>query len=378
MLQELFKSLFLIFMAEMGDKTQILAMAFATQFPIPKVLIGILVGVVLNHGIAVIFGAYLSNVIHITMIQIIAGFSFIGFALWTLKEDEEEEEESAIKRFGPVLTVAAAFFIGELGDKTQLTAITLAADAQAPLFVLMGTVSGMVLTSALGIFVGSKIGDKIPAFTIKMASAGIFMFFGLGKLYTSVPSIYITPVNVVIFLSIVAVSAYRFIKPTLEARKQGKRFALQEVAATLYEHAHQIQESVEEICLGEERCGKCQGKQCMIGYAKKMMQDAVQKGEYIFSDDEKDLTEKLRRNFEEKKVIESLSIVIDYLANYIGQYEENFVFNRVRQVLETILFQESFDFDGDIKHYIKGLKKKDKRTAQKIERRIKEIKKSKE
>ncbi|WZL72269.1 TMEM165/GDT1 family protein [Clostridiaceae bacterium 35-E11] len=373
MLQELSKSLLLIFMAEMGDKTQILAMAFATQFPISKVLIGILIGVILNHGIAVILGAYLSNVIPINMIQIIAGFLFIGFALWTLKEDEEEEEESAIKRFGPVLTVATAFFIGELGDKTQLAAITLAADARAPIFILIGTVSGMVLTSALGIFVGSKIGDKIPAFTIKIGSAGIFMLFGLGKLYTSVPSIYITPINIVILLSIISISVYIIIKPTLKARKQGKKSVLQEVAATLYEHAYQIQESVKAICLGEVHCGRCQGKQCMIGYAKKIMQDAVQKGEYVFSEDEKDLTEKLRRSFEEKKVIDSLSMVIDYLTNHIGEYDEDFVINKVRQVLETILFQQSFEFDGDIKQYIKRLRKKDKRAAQEIERRIKEI-----
>src|SRR5690606_22932798 len=147
-------------MAEMGDKTQILAMAFATQYQVKKVLMGVFLGSLLNHGIAVALGSYLSSVIPINTIQIIAGISFVGFALWTLKNDDDDEEEGDSKgKFGPVFTVAMAFFIGELGDKTQLTAITLSVDASYPVFILLGTVSGMILTSSLGIYVGSKIGN---------------------------------------------------------------------------------------------------------------------------------------------------------------------------------------------------------------------------
>ena len=132
MITEFFKSMFLIFMAEMGDKTQILAMAFATQFMIKEVLLGVCLGSLLNHGIAVVLGAYLSHVIPQDAVQIAAGFLFIGFALLSLKADEEDEEEKAKKDLSPILTVAIAFFIGELGDKTQLTAITLASDATFP------------------------------------------------------------------------------------------------------------------------------------------------------------------------------------------------------------------------------------------------------
>src|SRR5690554_2998779 len=161
MIQEMIKAFFLIFIAEMGDKTQILAMAFATRFPVRKVLLGIGLGALLNHGLAVALGSSLSRVVPLSTIQIIAGAAFIGFALWTLKPENGEEEKEPRMQFGPTATVALAFFIGELGDKTQLTAITLAADARYPLLILGGTVSGMIATGALGIFIGKKLGEKI-------------------------------------------------------------------------------------------------------------------------------------------------------------------------------------------------------------------------
>src|SRR5690606_14975105 len=101
MIQEMIKALFLIFVAEMGDKTQILAMAFATRFPVRKVLAGIGLGVLLNHGLAVLLGSYLSQVVPIKTIQMIAGAAFVGFALWTLKPEDEEEEMETRMQFGP-------------------------------------------------------------------------------------------------------------------------------------------------------------------------------------------------------------------------------------------------------------------------------------
>ena len=94
MIQEIIRAFLLIFVAEMGDKTQILAMTFATRFPVRKVLIGIGLGVFLNHGLAVILGSYLSRMIPISTLQMIAGAAFIGFAFWTLKPEKEGEEMS--------------------------------------------------------------------------------------------------------------------------------------------------------------------------------------------------------------------------------------------------------------------------------------------
>src|SRR6056297_3848201 len=144
---EFIKAFMLIFVAEMGDKTQILAMTFATRYSVKKVLLGIFIGSLLNHGLAVALGTVLSKRFPIDRIQIIAGLAFIFFAVWTLRNEDDEEEENEKIKYGAVITVALAFFIGELGDKTQLAAITLAAASKHLLLVLAGTVSAMVATS---------------------------------------------------------------------------------------------------------------------------------------------------------------------------------------------------------------------------------------
>jgi putative Ca2+/H+ antiporter (TMEM165/GDT1 family) len=321
----------------------------------------------------VALGSYLSNIIPINTIQIIAGISFVGFALWTLKNDEDDDEEEDNKsKFGPVFTVAMAFFIGELGDKTQLTAITLSVDAIYPVLVLMGTVSGMVLTSGLGIYVGSKIGNRIPEFTIKIASASIFMFFGLTKLYTTLPPVLIQPVYIGGFLVVIGIGVYLLLKPVLEARKRGELSPFREAALTLYEYTHQIKGAVDEICLGEGQCGKCQGTSCIIGYTKALIHQAVESGEFQKLGEWEGLPASLEKNFEEGKVIESLSITLAALTKHPSE-EETFFIHKVRQALEMILFGEKISFDGDLGEYFERLKMRKTETAQKIILRVEEL-----
>lgn len=373
MIHTFIKSLFLIFMAEMGDKTQILAMAFATQYKIEKVLLGVFIGSLLNHGLAVSLGSYLSNIIPINLIQMIAGFSFVAFALWTLKSDEEDEEENVKNNFGPVLTVATAFFIGELGDKTQLTAITLAVDARAPLFVLMGTVSGMVLTSGMGIFIGSKIGDRVPEFTIKLVSASIFMFFGITKLYTTLPEAYINPINVIIFFIVIGISVYILLKPAMEARKMGESSLFKETAITLYEYTHNMQEVVEDLCLGTGNCGKCEGQYCIIGYTKKILENEIKNEEYITCEDYEVFSESLKKNFKRDKVIDGLRLTIDCLKEQPKEYKDNLVINKVRNVFEMLLLGETLNYEGSLEKYFKVLEEKDAKLASEIKSNFKKI-----
>ncbi|MCT4619448.1 MAG: TMEM165/GDT1 family protein [Marinisporobacter sp.] len=367
MFQEMIKSLFLIFIAEMGDKTQILAMAFATRFKVYEVLLGVFIGSLLNHGIAVALGSYLSNLISMEIIQMIAGFLFVSFACWSLKMDEDEDEENKGRNFGPVLTVAVAFFIGELGDKTQLTAITLSVDASFPVFVLLGTVSGMVLTSALGIFVGSKIGEKVPEFAMKLIAAGIFMFFGIGKLYNTLPKEYMTPLNVSLFFSVIMVSIYFLLKPILKSRKRGEVSIFKETAITLYEHTHRIKESVDEICLGEDTCKKCEGKGCIIGYTKNLMEHMERGEEHISFTDDLDFSKSLKKDFDEEKVIESLSMTLIYLMD-VDQKDVSI--HKVRETLERILFDQTLDYNGNMNQYFEDLRKINKPIGDKIIKRV--------
>lgn len=112
-----------------------------------------------------------------------ASLSFIGFGLWTIRGDKLKEEAKKVSRYGAVATVAIAFFIAEFGDKTQLATISLAAEYQNPVSVLMGTTIGMLIADGIGIVVGVVLCKRIPQRRIKWFSAIIFVLFGLVGIY---------------------------------------------------------------------------------------------------------------------------------------------------------------------------------------------------
>lgn len=176
-------SLLFVLLAEMGDKTQLLAMAFAAKYRADKVLFAVFIATLLNHAMAVAFGRFLSAVIPFEIISIIAALSFIIFGLWTIHGDHLDGEDKKESKFGPVITVAIAFFIAEIGDKTQLATISLAVKYQNAAAVLLGTTTGMIIADAIGIIVGIVLTKSIPEKIIKWISAGIFIIFGLSSLY---------------------------------------------------------------------------------------------------------------------------------------------------------------------------------------------------
>ncbi len=168
----------------MGDKTQLLAMAFATRFHWYIVLMAVFGATAANHLLAVMVGHYLDNLIPIGYIRVGTAVSFILFGLWTIRGDKLQGEENKYK-FSPFWTVAIGFFIAEMGDKTQLATVTLAAKYNAILPVWLGTTTGMVVADAIGIVVGIALGKKIPDRLIKWVAALIFIGFGIVGLYES-------------------------------------------------------------------------------------------------------------------------------------------------------------------------------------------------
>ena len=172
-------------LAEMGDKTQLLAMAFATRYKASKVLLGVFIATVLNHAMAVAVGTLITKLDGVqTAIQGIAALSFIFFGLWTIRGDQLDGEDKKATIYGAVMTVAIAFFIAEMGDKTQLTTIALAARfPHYPLGVLMGTTLGMLIADGIGIIVGVVLCKRIPERTVKLVSAAAFMIFGFVATY---------------------------------------------------------------------------------------------------------------------------------------------------------------------------------------------------
>ena len=176
-------SFLLIVLAEMGDKTQFLAMSFATRYNAYKVLFAVFLATIANFAITVAIGQLLTTIVPLDVISLAASLSFIGFGLWTLRGEKPKSEDKKASRFGVVGTVFIAFFIAEFGDKTQLTTISLAAQYQNAVSVLIGATLGMLLADGIGIVAGVVLGKHIPQRTIKWVSATIFLIFGLVGIY---------------------------------------------------------------------------------------------------------------------------------------------------------------------------------------------------
>ena len=183
----------LVVLAEMGDKTQLLAMALACRFRWQVVMLGVLAATLCNHFLAVVAGTYLTKIIPIYYVQVAASASFILFGFWTLRGDTLEGEDKRFN-YSPFWTVAVAFFLAEMGDKTQLATVALAAEYKSIIAVWLGTTMGMLIADAIGIGVGIVLGKKIPERLIKWVAALIFLFFGLSGLYELLPSVYLYPI----------------------------------------------------------------------------------------------------------------------------------------------------------------------------------------
>jgi putative Ca2+/H+ antiporter (TMEM165/GDT1 family) len=182
-----FASLAFVVLAEMGDKTQLLAMAFATRFRPSLVLWGVLAATAANHLMAVLVGSWLTGIVPMAWIQVAAAVSFILFGLWTIRGDRLEGEDTRFA-FSPFWTVFVAFFIAEMGDKTQLATVALAAKYQAVIPTWLGTTAGMMIADAIGIGVGIVLGKRIPERLVKWGAAVIFILFGFWGLHQNLPA----------------------------------------------------------------------------------------------------------------------------------------------------------------------------------------------
>lgn len=171
-----------IFLAELGDKSQLMALAFATRFPAIPVLIAISIATAIVHLGSVALGATVALALPTNVIAIVAGLAFLAFAAWTLRGDELGQDDEAKARRettgSVIVTVGTAFFIAELGDKTMLATITLATNHGA-LGTWLGSTAGMVAADALAISVGKVIGTRLPERAIRIGAAVAFVVFGL-------------------------------------------------------------------------------------------------------------------------------------------------------------------------------------------------------
>jgi putative Ca2+/H+ antiporter (TMEM165/GDT1 family) len=198
----------LITLAELGDKTQLLALVLAARYRAWQVLVGIFGATLAVHFLSTIVGAAVGDLVPQRVLAVITGALFIGFGIWTLRGDSvDDDEEPNTARFGPILTTAIAFFLAELGDKTQIMTMTIAADPAAALRtagsfaeglvpaggalgtqverffgVWMGSTVGMMIADGIAIVAGSVLGKKLPERLITRISGVVFILFGIAAI----------------------------------------------------------------------------------------------------------------------------------------------------------------------------------------------------
>lgn len=183
-MESLIVSTGVVALAEVGDKTQLLAFILAARFkkPIP-ILAGILCATVVNHGLAGALGAWISSMSSPGVLRWVLGISFIGMALWTLLPDRIEEGETQVaQRFGVFGATLLMFFLAEMGDKTQIATAALAARSTEPLWVVVGTTLGMLLADAPAVFMGERFANRIPMKPVRAVAAGLFALLGTATL----------------------------------------------------------------------------------------------------------------------------------------------------------------------------------------------------
>lgn len=169
----------LVALAEIGDKTQLLAFALAAKFRRPWPIIGgILLATVVNHAFAAALGAWVANLLGPQTLRWVLALSFLAMAVWMMVPDKLDEEDAATPALGVFAATTIAFFLAEMGDKTQLATVALAAQFNALLAVVLGTTLGMMLANVPAVLVGGRLGARLPLRLIHGLAAMIL--FGLG------------------------------------------------------------------------------------------------------------------------------------------------------------------------------------------------------
>jgi Ca2+/H+ antiporter, TMEM165/GDT1 family len=179
--ESLLAALGLVFVAELGDKTQLVALGFGARHRLAPVLTGVVIAYMATNLLSVVVGGLLGATLPTRAIGLAGGVLFLGFAAWTLARGDGEEGDDDAVRTGDrsvVLSVATAMFVAELGDKTMLATATLAAQGN-PVLVWVGATIGIILSGALGVLLGRWFGARLPERATRIGSAALFAVFGL-------------------------------------------------------------------------------------------------------------------------------------------------------------------------------------------------------
>ncbi|MGZ8289498.1 MAG: TMEM165/GDT1 family protein [Telluria sp.] len=173
----------IVALAEIGDKTQLLAFLLAAKFrkPVPIVL-GILVATLANHAFAAAVGAWINTLLGPDVMRWVLGLSFLGMAAWTLIPDQIDEEQAGLGKYGVFATTLVAFFLAEMGDKTQIATVALAARYDALIAVVAGTTFGMMIANVPAVYFGERVANKLSLKLVHGLAAALFAALGIATL----------------------------------------------------------------------------------------------------------------------------------------------------------------------------------------------------
>lgn len=185
-MQSLFVSTGVVALAEIGDKTQLLALLLAVRFKKPwPIVAGIVVATLLNHGLAGALGAWITAQVPALYLRWALGLGFVAMAAWTLVPDaiEDGAAPTALSRLGVFGTTLLAFFLAEMGDKTQVATVALAAHYAQPLAVVLGTTAGMLVADVPAVFLGERLAQRVPLGLVRRLAAAVFALLGISTLW---------------------------------------------------------------------------------------------------------------------------------------------------------------------------------------------------
>lgn len=173
----------IVALAEIGDKTQLLALILAAKFrkPVP-IILGILIATIVNHGLAGGLGAWVTHLLGPEILRWVLGLGFIAMAVWVLIPEEFDEKDARLAHLGVFATTLIAFFLAEMGDKTQIATVALAAQSQSLVAVVAGTTLGMLIANVPAVLLGDRIAHRIPVRTVHAIAAVIFALLGVATL----------------------------------------------------------------------------------------------------------------------------------------------------------------------------------------------------
>ncbi len=173
----------IVALAEIGDKTQLLAFCLAAKFrrPLP-IVAAIFVATIANHAFAAAIGSWITSLLGPDILRWVLGLSFIAMAVWTLIPDQIDEEDMPLAKYGVFLTTLIAFFVAEMGDKTQVATVALAARYQSLVAVVCGTTFGMMLANVPAVYLGDKIANRVSLKLVHGIAALVFAILGVATL----------------------------------------------------------------------------------------------------------------------------------------------------------------------------------------------------